>query len=648
MENQSPKLSLFTLLVTSMLIHGCGSIQPQGQSSTMGPGWELLNKRIIEAENVSMRERDVPRTGIQTNVGEGQVSNLSDILPIQLAPGVEAKAYWGEGNLLSFISMAPNAVMPRETIIGERFLFVMEGQVKELANGEYMTMVGEKREPPNGVSARMPRREFIYLVDGDESHITAGPQGAEILLLYAPVPRAYLEQAGLGHQYEEVDLQALPLPPNVDSGVVYDLYDFQYTVLVPGANARFVNGRGMQMSWLRMNPNIEFGYHTHPEQQLMIAQRGWLDQYILAHTVRVNEGDILNFPYQMTHGALLGTYGTDALDVFFPPRTDYYAAMERTISAYHEIIPEDTKVQLVVDGSVSGPGLNFTEGPAWHNGKLYFSNLWFDPAFNGDASRGAVVEMDPNGSYRYISTGMQTNGIIPAANGNLIVADMFGHRVIEMTTAGEVVATLADSYDESYIDGPNDLVMDTRGGIYFSDPQFTPSANKNQPGRTVYYRNPQGEVIRLLPYDDFAMPNGIILSPDGRTLYINNTYDKESWWNVTSDKENYVWAYDVNQDGTISNGRAFAELKLTGDVLNREARTSGADGMAIDTEGNLYVASYAGVQIFNAEGNFKGIVNLPTVPVNVTFGGADNKTLYITAYDKIYRIKTNKTGYQLY
>ena len=144
------------------------------------------------------------------------------------------------------------------------------------------------------------------------------------------------------------------------------------------------------------------------------------------------------------------------------------------------------------------------------------------------------------------------------------------------------------------------------------------------------------------------MPNGVILSPDEKTLYIGNTYDHESWWNVRSDKENFVWAYDVNEDGTISNGRAFAQLHLTGDVLDREARTSGADGMAVDTDGNLYVATYAGLQIFNSDGEFVGVVNMPTVPVSVTFGGEDFDTLYITSYDKIYSVQTNKTGYQLH
>jgi gluconolactonase len=141
------------------------------------------------------------------------------------------------------------------------------------------------------------------------------------------------------------------------------------------------------------------------------------------------------------------------------------------------------------------------------------------------------------------------------------------------------------------------------------------------------------------------MPNGVILSPDGKTLYVNNTYDDEEWWNVDSDKDQFVWAYDVNDDGTIANGRAFARLFLTEDVLDRQAKTTSADGMAIDQEGNLYVATLAGLQIFNSEGVFVGIVNFPTFPVSVCFGGEDMQTLYVTSYNKIYSIRTNMKGF---
>ncbi|MDH3281077.1 MAG: SMP-30/gluconolactonase/LRE family protein, partial [Gammaproteobacteria bacterium] len=471
------KLMMLSTLTFGLLLLGCGPAeQAQEQSAADVPSWYDLNQQLIEQHNVAVRTRDdITPTGIKSNIGEGEVSNISTLPAIELAPGVSAKAYWGSGNAMSFITFEANATIPADTVKGERFLFVLEGEVQELANGEFVTLRGELREPPSGVSARMPKKEFIYLEDGAPTHITAGPAGARVLQVQAPIPEFYLEQAGAGDTWVDVDLHAFPLEPNVEPGEIYDIYDFQYTELVPGANARLISGRGTQMSFLRMDPGIEFAYHLHPEEQVMIGLRGYIDEYILADTVRMESGALLNLPATMVHGGKLGPNGSDALDVFFPPRTDYWASMQKRMAGYHAIIPEDAEVELLADGAVTEPGLNFTEGPAWVNGKLYFSNMYFEADFTGDPARSAVVEMDPDGSYRYINSGqMQANGIIPAANGNLVVADMFGNRVIEMTTAGEVVRTLADSFDGTSIDGPNDLVMDASGGIYFTDPQFTP------------------------------------------------------------------------------------------------------------------------------------------------------------------------------
>jgi gluconolactonase len=141
------------------------------------------------------------------------------------------------------------------------------------------------------------------------------------------------------------------------------------------------------------------------------------------------------------------------------------------------------------------------------------------------------------------------------------------------------------------------------------------------------------------------MPNGIVLSPDGKTLYINNCYDDESWYPVKSEKDNFIWAYDVKVDGTITNGRQFAKLFLTGNVMDRKGRSSSADGMAIDKMGNLYVCTYYGVQIFNNKGEFVGMINLPSFPVSLCFGDADMKTLYIVSYSKVYKLRTNMEGY---
>jgi gluconolactonase len=152
-------------------------------------------------------------------------------------------------------------------------------------------------------------------------------------------------------------------------------------------------------------------------------------------------------------------------------------------------------------------------------------------------------------------------------------------------------------------------------------------------------------MTRIIEPNEFAMPNGIILSQDGKTLFVNNTYDNESWYPVNSDKENFIWAYDVNEDGTVTNLRKFAKLFLTENVLDRQGLSTSADGMAIDKAGNLYVATYAGLQIFDAKGAFVGMVNFPSFPVSVCFGDADMKTLYIASYSWIYKIRTNMEGF---
>ena len=621
--------------------------------TTMAQGaklaWSDLNDQVIGQYNVKGRTRtDIPNTGILSNLEAGKVTNISTLPSIELAEGVVAKAYWGKGALMSFITMEPNASIPAATIKGERFLYIMSGDVQEWVKGVYTKLRATKRDAPDGIHGATPKREFVYLQAGAKTAVKAGPDGANILEVYSPVPPDYLMKAGVKDIPPSISLEKFPIAPSVEPNKVYDLNDLQYAELVPGANSRIVSGKGVQMSFLRMNADIVFARHIHPEEQVMFTFRGWIDEILLDKTVRMQAGDIVDLPSGFVHGGNLGPLACDVMDVFFPPRTDYNAFRVTRDEGYHAIIPKDATVKTLVDGAASSPGLTFTEGPTWLNGKLYFSNMYFSQDFKGDPSKSTLVEMDPNGSYRnVIENKMQTNGLLTAPDHSLIICDMFGHRIIQMDTKGKILKTLVDSYEGKPIDGPNDLVMDAKGGLYFSDPQFTGDAVKNQPGRTVYYLNAQGKLTRLLPPNDFAMPNGLALSPDGKTLYIDNTYDNEKFWNVNSGKDNFVWAYDVQEDGTIANGRKFAELYLTEDVLERQGKSSGADGMKVDEKGNVYVCTYAGLQIFNAKGAFIGILNLPTYPVNCAFGGSDGQTLYITSYNKIYSIHTNAKGLNL-
>lgn len=614
---------------------------------TSAPEWVKKNKELIDQYGLAERTLPgLPKTNIVSNLEPGKVTSLDNIANTLLYPGVNSKIYWGTGTMACILQLEPNAEVPEEVLPSDRFVFVLEGDISQLIEGEFVNMISRKREEPDGTHSATPRIDLLYLEKGSKNSVKAGPSGAKLLEVYSPVRIDYLQKAGIREtKAASMDLKTTQTP-GINPNQVYDLYDFQLTELTTGANARLVTGKNTQVSFISMDPGAVFERHIHPEEQLMLVLRGECNEILLDDEQKMTKNDVVLIPGNMVHGAKMSDLGCDAIDIFWPARADYAEKEKERLEAYHAIIPEDAKVELVIDGTKTKPGLTFSEGPKWMNGKVYFSNMYFDQAWNGDPKKSSTVEMDPDGTYRNISAGkMQTNGLYPYKNGNLVVCDMMGHRVVEMTTKGQVVKVLADKYNGKPIDGPNDIITDTKGGIYFTDPQFTMEPEKFQPGRAVYYVAPDGKITRIVEPNEFAMPNGILLSPDGKTLYINNCYDDESWYPVNSDKENYIWAYDVNDDGTITNGRQFAKLFLTENVLDRKGKSSSSDGMAIDKRGNIYVGTYYGVQIFNAKGDFVGMINLPTFPVSLCFGDNDMKTLYIVSYSRVYKIRTNMEGY---
>ena len=304
------------------------------------------------------------------------------------------------------------------------------------------------------------------------------------------------------------------------------------------------------------------------------------------------------------------------------------------------IAPGETPKQLA-------DGFTFTEGPTWLKGKLYFSDMWFkDPAggdWTGNPARSRLIVMDPDGRYRVLAHGMQSNGTIASRSGNLIVCDMFGHRVVELDPGnGRVLRVLLDTINGRPIDGPNDLVMDAKGGIYVTDPQFTPDERKSQPGKQVYYITPGGPARVVIGPGEFAMPNGVEIAPDGRTLYVNNTWQQPGG--------NFVWAYDVEADGSLTNKRRFAVVDLTPEVRaasNPADRfDSGADGSAIDTDGRYYVATKTGVQVFLPDGTAAGTIHVPRSPVSITFGGRNNDVLYIVGESSVWSVQTRVHGFR--
>ncbi|KPM46761.1 SMP-30/gluconolactonase/LRE family protein [Jiulongibacter sediminis] len=607
--------------------------------------WQSQNQELIEKYNLQTTSVNLPENGIPLLTEPGQVLTKNQQQSFELAEGINATLFYGNGAMTARLNLEPGSGINGDTLPADRFLFVLAGSVTMQINDQNEELAAKAREEQDGTHGGMPVTPFVYQKKGSLNQFTAGENGAKLLEIYAPVRADYLAKSGVTDVPQEVRAENT-VEPSVQPNFVYDLYDIPLSVISETINARIISGETIQVGFTQIDPLSEIPPIADPVEKLELALRGNASLMTLGKNRKLEKEDVLYLPPNMVHGVTTDSFGLDVLEVIWPAQEGIQSRIADAQKAFHEIIPEDAEAELLIDGSKTKPTLIFTEGPKWMNGKVYFSNMFFDQNFGASPQKSSTIEMDPDGHYHAITQGkMQTNGLYPYKNGNLIVCDMMGHRVVEMSTTGKVIQVLANEYNGKPIDGPNDVITDKKGGFYFTDPQFTMEPEKFQPGRAVYYVNADREVIRITEPNEFAMPNGILLSPDGKTLYINNCYDDESWFPVNSEKENYVWAYDVNEDGTIRNGRQFAKLLLPENVLNRKGKSSSADGMAIDTEGNIYVATYMGVQIFNNQGVFMGIINLPTFPVSLCFGEENMKTLFITSFDKIYKIRTKKAGY---
>jgi gluconolactonase len=267
-------------------------------------------------------------------------------------------------------------------------------------------------------------------------------------------------------------------------------------------------------------------------------------------------------------------------------------------------------------------GFEFTEGPAFDGKKyLYFSDIPKNRIYRWDATAST-----PTPPEVFLEPAGTCNGLMVDGNGRLIACRMEGE-IVAIDTETKKVTTLVGTYEGKRFNACNDLVIDREGGVYFTDPHFRAPDPLPQGKVAVYYRSASGETKRLP--DDFAAPNGVILSPDEKHLY------------VIPSMESTMYVYDVVGPGKVENRRSFCELEQAAGQSNR-----GGDGLTIDTNGNLYITSAIGLQIFSPEGKKLGVIKLPEQPANVTFGGADNTTLYATARKGLYAIPTTAHGHR--
>ncbi|MBE9169176.1 SMP-30/gluconolactonase/LRE family protein [Pleurocapsales cyanobacterium LEGE 06147] len=277
------------------------------------------------------------------------------------------------------------------------------------------------------------------------------------------------------------------------------------------------------------------------------------------------------------------------------------------------VVPDDAEVEKIASE------FKFTEGPLWHpDGFLLFSDIPADTIYQWQPNQEVTVFRRPSG---------MANGNTLDRQGRLVTAEHSNRRV-SRTEADGTVVTLASQYQGKRLNSPNDLVVKSDGSIYFTDPPYGIKPEQEELGFYGVYRlNSEGELTLLV--DDFIRPNGITFSPDESKLYINDS------------EAGHIRVFDVQADGTLSNGRIFAKLKDP----NKEGVP---DGMKVDIEGNVYSTGPGGISVFSPDGELLALIKVSEVPANLAWGDRDYQTLYITARTGLYRIRLSIPGFVNY
>ncbi len=255
---------------------------------------------------------------------------------------------------------------------------------------------------------------------------------------------------------------------------------------------------------------------------------------------------------------------------------------------------------------------SFTEGPAADaTGNVYFTDQPNDRIMVWSTDEKLYTFLQPSG---------RSNGLFFDKHGFLWSCADEKNELWKISKDKKYEVILGD-FDGKLLNGPNDLWISDDGSVFFTDPFYKrpwwKHSSMPQEKQCVYYLSPDRRTFKRVA-DDLIQPNGIIGTPDGKTLYVADIGN------------NKTWAYDIMNDGTLSNKRLFCEL--------------GSDGMTIDRKGNLYLTG-KGVTIFDKEGNLIGNIHIPeNWTANVCFGGKSHKDLYITASKGLYRIRTKMNG----
>lgn len=296
-------------------------------------------------------------------------------------------------------------------------------------------------------------------------------------------------------------------------------------------------------------------------------------------------------------------------------------SIERLDPALDAILAGDARIETLCEG------FDWVEGPVWDAAgkRLLFSDVPRNTIYQWkEGDKQAVVFMKPSGYTGVADYSKETgsNGLAMDAKGRLFCCE-HGDRRVSVMAPGAGKRTLADSFEGARFNSPNDLVIHPNGDVYFTDPPYglpggALSQVREYPYHGVFRVTPEGKVSLISR--ELERPNGIGLSPDGRTLYVANSHQPRP----------ILMAFALKEDGSAGEGRVFydaGQLKGLG----------APDGMKVDARGNLFATGPGGVLILDPGGKLLGRILCTRPTANVAFGEG-GKTLFITSKDRILRV----------
>lgn len=301
------------------------------------------------------------------------------------------------------------------------------------------------------------------------------------------------------------------------------------------------------------------------------------------------------------------------------------------------LLPADAKVRVAA-------GVAFLEGPAVDaDGALFVS----------DIASNRILKMLPDGTFAtWRADSGRTNGNTFDAQGRLVSCEgneqgPGRRRIVRTDMKTGQVEVLTDRFEGKRYNSPNDIVVDGKGRVWFTDPFYGPNREVMEMKEEAVYRiDPDGKVTRVLSQPDVGRPNGLAITPDDKTLYVIDSH-------YVPNGNRKVWAFDVSADGKLTNRRVVYDF----------GKGRGGDGMRLDTKGNLWVAAGIlrprnptesadvppGIYVISPDGKLLGRIPIEEdVITNLAFGGPDRKLLYVTAGKTIYQVPVSVAGYALY